>query len=103
VDRLKSDFRKLDKEKDLVKLKLKGRVKGEIYEERSGLIEELHRCVLHLEYDHSELLREITTEDIDREFTEGSFPHRLLRALARDRKNPVSLQIAYDLIREVGE
>jgi DNA repair exonuclease SbcCD nuclease subunit len=103
MEGLKADFGKLDRERRLVKLKLKGRVKGEIYEGRSLLIEELNRCVLHLEYDLSELLREITIEDIDREFTEGSFPHRLLRTLARDRKSPTSLQIAYDLIREAGE
>jgi len=103
VEGLKSDFRKLDPERHLVKLKLRGRIKSEVYEERSELIEELNRCVLHLEYDLSELLRKITIEEIDREFTEGSFPHRLLRTLAQDEKNPISLQFAYDLIREAGE
>jgi len=101
VEVLKSYFHKLDREKHLVKLKLKGRVQGEIYDERSAMLTELNECVLHLEANLSELFREITVEDINREFTEGSFPYKLLMALAKDQQNPISLQIAYDFIQKV--
>jgi DNA repair protein SbcD/Mre11 len=101
VDTLKSYFSRLSCEKHLVKLKLKGRVPGRIHDELGLLLKEWKECVLHLEPDLSELLREITLEDIDREFTEGSFPHRFLRRLAQGQSNPNSLQMAYQLIREI--
>jgi DNA repair exonuclease SbcCD nuclease subunit len=101
VEALKSYFRKLSRARHLVKLELKGRVPGQVFNEKSALIQELNKCVLHLEYDVSELLREITAEEIDREFTEGSFPHRLLKTLSREQQSPLSLQIAYDLIQRV--
>jgi DNA repair exonuclease SbcCD nuclease subunit len=101
VNGLKLYFYTLNRERHLVKLKLKGRIPGGIYDERNTLLKEVNSCVLYLEPDLSELLQEITQEDIDREFTEGSFPHRLLGTLAQEQKNPSSLQIAYGLIREV--
>jgi exonuclease SbcD len=101
VEGLKFRFEKLNRERHLVKLKLKGRVPGVIYDERAALLEELREKVLYLECDLSELMREITVKDIDREFTEGSFPHRMLRELAEKQKNPFALQMAYELIREV--
>ena len=101
VEGLKFRFEKLSRERYLVKLKLKGRVPGVIYDERAALLEKLREKVLYLECDLSELMREITVEDIDREFTEGSFPHRMLRDLAEKQKNPFALQMAYELIREV--
>ena len=100
VEALKTYFSKLDHHKHLVKLRLKGRLPGNIHEELAALLKELQNSGYHLETDLSELFREITLEDIDREFTEGSFPHRLLRKLALEQRNPNSLQMAYELIRE---
>jgi DNA repair protein SbcD/Mre11 len=97
---LKSYFHRLSPERDLVKLKLRGRIRGGTFDERHLLIQELSQCVIHLERDLTELLREITAEEIDREFTEGSFPHRLLQALAKKQGNPMALQMAYDLLQE---
>ncbi len=101
VETLKSYFSKLDREKHLVKLRLAGRVPGKIHDELGLLLKEWKDCVLHLEPDLSELFREVTLEDIDREFTAGSFPHRLLSRLAQEQSNPNSLQMAYQLIREI--
>ena len=78
-------------------------MRGEIYDERMSLVEELRESVLHLEEDMTNLFREITLEDINREFTENSFPHSLLTTLATEHKNPLSLQMAYDLIRMVKQ
>jgi DNA repair protein SbcD/Mre11 len=100
LNELKTQFSRLNREQDLVKLKLKGRVKGEIFEERGALIDYLKQRVLHLETDSAELLREITMQDIDNEFTADSFPHTLLRSLAQNQQNPYSLQKAYELIQE---
>jgi len=84
-----------------MKLKLKGRVPGKIHDERDTLLKELEKQVLHLEPDLSELLRQITIDDINKEFTHGSFPYRFLRVLAEDQRDPVALQMAYDLIRDI--
>jgi len=103
VEALRSFFHERESEEYLVKLKLRGRVGGEIYDERTSITEELKESVVHLEVDMADLFREITPEDIDREFTENSFPHSLLMTLAKEQRNPLSLQIAYDLIQEVKQ
>ena len=103
VKALRALFKGLDRDKFLIRLKLTGRVSGEIYNTRGVLLEELSECVTHLETDTGELIREITTEDIDREFTQGSFPHSLLMELTRKQQNLLSLQMAYDLIQEVKQ
>jgi DNA repair exonuclease SbcCD nuclease subunit len=101
VETLKSYFSRLSRERHLVKLKLNGRAPGRVHDELGPLLKEWRGSVLHLEPDLSGLLREITLEDIDREFTEGSFPHRFLRRLAQEQGNPNSLQMAYEFIREI--
>jgi exonuclease SbcD len=97
---LKNLFEELDPETYLVKLRLSGRVPSEIYDRRGDLVESLRSRALHVEEDLSKLYRAITAQDIDREFTQGSFPHRLLTALAERQKNPLSLQMAYEFIRK---
>ena len=99
IEALRSRFQELDNERHLVKLKLEGRIAGDLYDQKGDLLAELKDRVLHLEEDLSQLYREITTEDIDREFTEGSFPHTLLTTLSQTQRNPLSLQIAYDFIQ----
>ena len=98
---LRNRFGQLDPERDLVKLALKGRLPADLYDERGALLEELKQTVLHLEPDVTELFRRITSDDVDREFTEGSFPHRLLTRLVQGGGDPRALQVAYDLIEEV--
>jgi len=90
---------RLEQETDLVKLKLSGRVPGPVHDRRGELVSRLEARVLHLECDLGDLLREVTAEDIDREFTEGSFPHRLLYRLVESDGDSLALQTAYDLIR----
>jgi DNA repair protein SbcD/Mre11 len=101
LESLRNRFGQLDPERDLVKLALKGRLPAELYDERGALLEELKQTVLHLEPDFTELFRRITSDDVDREFTEGSFPHRLLALLVQVGGDPRALQLAYDLIQEV--
>ena len=100
IKRIKTEFHEMNAEKHLVKLRLKGRVRNELYDERKSLLDELEKSVLYLSSDTSELFREITQRDIDQEFTSGSFPHRLLTALAKEHQDPLLLQTAYDLIQE---
>ena len=46
---------------------------------------------------------EITPDVIDREFTQDSFPYRLLTELARSDEDAEALQIGYEMIQEVKE
>ncbi len=100
LDALQAQFNEFPRETALVKLKLSGRVPGSIHDRRGELVDALQEQVLHLEPDLGDLLREVTAEDIDREFTEGSFPHRLLHSLATSEDDSLALQTAYDLIQK---
>ena len=100
---LKYQFRQMKSRECLVRLKLKGRVSSEIYDERVSVAEELKESVVYLDTDMSQLFRKITLKDIDREFTEGSFPYCLLSSLAKEHQNSLALQMAYDLIQEVKQ
>ena len=100
MDRIKTEFHSMNTTKHLVRLKLKGRIPNELYDERESFLDELERSVLYLAADVSELFRQITTMDIDQEFKTGSFPHRLLTMLAKKNPDPLLLQTAYDLIQE---
>ena len=100
AQKLQDRFTGMNPHKDLVKLKLIGRVPAEVYETRAEFLEKLSNRVLYLEDDLSELLREIRQDDIDREFTEGSFPHRLLTELTAEQGDALALQMAYELVRD---
>ncbi len=98
---LKAEFASFDAERDLVKLRLTGRVPAELFEARGELLASLQECALYLEGDLSDLLKEIREADIARGFTEGSFPARLLNGLAGEDGDPEALQMAWELIKEV--
>ena len=94
------EFEVLRDGKHLVKLKLQGRLDGELFDQVMALRNTLQNCVRYLEVDSSELLRVVEQADVDAEFTENSFPHRLLSALAQSAEDLPALQIAYDLVKE---
>ncbi len=100
VEKLKARFAGFDPRRDLVKLGLRGRLAGELFDSRRDWIEELRGCVLYLEEELSGLLREITVEDIGREFTIDSFPHRLLSGLSGTDGDAEALQLAWELVKE---
>jgi len=100
IESLKAEFAGFDPGRDLVKLTLSGRIPGFLHENRRDWLSGLEEKVLYLETDHGGLLRGITAADIGREFTVGSFPHRLLSGLAGPEGDPESLQLAWDLVME---
>ena len=97
---LKKEFEELPECEHLVKLKLRGRLDGEALEQLKTLESELGELVSYLEFNADEVLRMVRQEDLDAEFTEGSFPHQLLSELAHDESDQFALQMAYDLVRE---
>ncbi|MEQ1842090.1 MAG: hypothetical protein ABL994_16920, partial [Verrucomicrobiales bacterium] len=56
--------------------------------------------LLYLEDDLSGLIREIRSSDIEREFTQGSFPFRLRSGVAGSADDAEALQIAWELVKE---
>lgn len=97
---LKKEFEELPEGEHLVKLKLQGRLDSEALAQLKTLEPELGKLVSYLEFNADEVLRAVRQEDLDAEFTEGSFPHQLLSELAKNESDQFALQLAYDLVRE---
>ncbi len=92
----------------VLRLKVEGWIPREDHDHyiRSGenrLYRGISDSVAHLlNLDLSDLHPQIDQEVIDREFSRGSFPHRLMQEVA-DHGDRRALQLAYELIREVKE
>ena len=86
--------------RELVKLKLCGRLDRDLFEQLGTLHDQLATCVEHLEFDDTDVLRAVRQDDIDAEFTQDSFPHRLLSELGGPAGDPLALQLAYEMIQE---
>jgi DNA repair protein SbcD/Mre11 len=97
---LKKEFEELPEGEHLVKLKLQGRLDSEALEQLKTLESEINQVVSYLEFNADEVLRAVRQEDLDSEFTEGSFPHQLLSELAQTESDQFALQLAYDLVKE---
>jgi exonuclease SbcD len=83
----------------LLKLKMKGRLPEEEYKKLSSIREDLEKKLTFFQFDSTEVTIKITPDVIDREFTEHSFPYRLLEQLAENH-DLEALQVAYEFIRE---
>ena len=100
IKKLRSEFARFNVDRDLVKLSIRGRVPAHVFEGRHDLLASLQERVLYLEADLSGLMKELRAADIEREFTEGSFPFRLLTGLVGEDGDPEALQIAWELVKE---
>jgi len=83
----------------LLKLKMKGRLPEEKYERLRVFRDDLEKNLSFFQFDSTEVTIKITPDVIDREFTEYSFPYRLLKGLA-ENQDFEALQVAYELVRE---
>lgn len=100
LEAVKAEFGTFSANEDLAKLILSGRLPGDLFEGRGEWLGAMEKSVLYLESDLSGLHREIRASDIGREFTIGSFPHRLLGGLAESGDDADALQLAWDLVKE---
>lgn len=103
VEKLKKYYTETDRTNLLVKLKLTGLLPRETLAELGSAKSVIENHVFNLQWDDSGVDVEITSDDIDRELTQDSFPHRLLSELARSEKDAEALQMAYEMIQEVKE
>ncbi len=93
IDGLKSEFAGFSTDRDLVKLRISGRISADLYDGRYDLLEILQQHVLYLEDDLSGLKKELRAADIEKTFTDGSFPFRLLTGLLGDDGDPEALLV----------
>jgi exonuclease SbcD len=84
----------------LLKLKMKGRLPEEEYRKLSLIRDDLERKITLFQLDSTEVTIKITPDVIDREFTDQSFPYRLLKGLA-ETQDFEALQVAYEYIKEM--
>lgn len=91
-----------DKEKG-EKILLKVRLQGSLPRSEFSLLQKVRKNIkeqlFYLEWDDNSVIEEITPDIIRAEFTEGSFPYRLLTALSEAEEKD-TLQMAYNLINE---
>lgn len=85
----------------LLKLKIKGRLPKEAYDSLPAVRKAVEEQLFYLHWDDSGITQEITPTDIDRMFSQDSYPHALLMELAKSEEDFEALQEAYDLINEV--
>lgn len=83
----------------VVRLTVSGRLDPEVYDEWLEIRNGIRRDCLELKMEDAGLKRKVTGEQIRNEFTEGSFPERLLSSIPEEEED--ELQMAYELIREV--
>jgi DNA repair exonuclease SbcCD nuclease subunit len=98
LDRIKNDILNNSPESKVFRLVLSGRVTSDIYNSRQKFYNELGEKLACFIIDDSELGMKITINDIEKEFTKDSFPHRILAELSDDDD---VLQVAYELIKGV--
>jgi len=95
------EFNENDHKHSLIKARLNGLLPSGLFDALKSLREQIADNSFGIyDWDASEVRREITRMDIDKEFVVGSFPHQLLSVLADEEDDLEALQIAYELIEE---
>jgi len=97
-ENMKNKLLKGKVENKIIRLKLKGRIEENLYQQKEEIYHELSDKIAYLKINDNDLKIKITNEVINSEFTENSFPYKLLNDLKDDEK---ALQIAYEFIKEV--
>ncbi|MDZ4685486.1 MAG: DNA repair exonuclease [Planctomycetaceae bacterium] len=87
----------------LVKLRLHGQLSDQLLADLRDALSSCQPAFGYFEPDTTDVIQEITQVDIDREFTQGSFPHRLLSQLAANQPASLALQLAYELVQEAQQ
>ncbi len=86
----------------ILRVTLAGRLPPESFPALEKTRAELSALVKHLQWDPSGVREEVSQKAIDREYPAGSFPHRLLSALA-EKGDTRGLEAAYDLLKEAAK
>jgi len=100
VETIQTEYESVEHSKTLLKLKLTGRLPEEDYGKLPKVRENLERNLTYLQFDASEMTIKINKDVINKQFTEGSFPHQLLSKL-ESSKDSDTLQEAYEIIKGI--
>jgi DNA repair exonuclease SbcCD nuclease subunit len=86
----------------VVELEVSGKLEEEAFEAWQKNRSQIRDSVLELRLDDTEVRRKVTSDQIQKEFSEGSFPEQLLSSFSEDEEEE-DLQMAYKLIKEVQQ
>ncbi|SMO93356.1 metallophosphoesterase family protein [Fodinibius sediminis] len=86
----------------VVELKISGKLEEEAFEAWQESRSQIRESVLELRLEDNEVRRKVTSEQIQKEFSKGSFPEQLLSSFSEDEEEE-ELQMAYELIKEVQQ
>lgn len=88
--------------KTLLKLRLGGSLPRAEHEAFPEALAALRRRFFYVDADYSKLGVRLAPADIDKAFAQGSYPHRLLTALAGSPADAEALQAAFELLQETA-
>jgi DNA repair exonuclease SbcCD nuclease subunit len=101
LQKVEASYAVADSKNLLLKMILTGRLPPDSYERLGQLEAAIAKSVFELRWDDSAVTRQITVSDIDATYTEGSFPHCLLRTLAQSDDDFEALQKAHEIVEEL--
>ena len=96
---LLKELRSIEQARTLLRLTLRGRLEADQLSKLRRHLAETEQSFFYTHIDDSELLESINEQNVESEFTEGSFPYRLLKQLIV-KKDFEALQTAYALLKE---
>jgi len=102
IQDLIDQFSKSSWRKAVVELEVFGKLEEEAFEAWQEGRSQIRDSVLELRLDDADVRRKVTSEQIQKEFSEGSFPEQLLSSFSEDEQEE-ELQMAYELIKEVQQ
>lgn len=102
VQALVEQFKEDSWQQSVVELEVSGKLEEEAFEAWRESRSQIRDSVLELRLDDSGVRRKVTSEQIQKEFSEGSFPEQLLSAFSEDDEED-ELQMAYELLKEVQQ
>ncbi len=100
LDRIERECVALPGSKSLLKLALKGRLAEEEFPAIERLRLRLNEMLAYVELDTEDVAIKIDREYIEKHYSTGSLPSRLLLSLAESHDDDLALHLAHDLIRE---
>jgi hypothetical protein len=99
LQQLVKELEGTDQEHTCLRLTLSGRLEEQQIFELRRHLEEAEKSFFYARIDDSGVLEKISEKTVEAEFTEGSFPYRLLKRLIAN-KDFEALQTAYVLLQE---
>lgn len=102
VSRINEDYSGDSWKNCVLQLEVTGKLEEEALEAWKEGRSQIRDAVLELRLDDSEVRRKVSSEQIQKEFSEGSFPEQLLSSFSEEDEEE-ELQMAYELIKKVQQ